>query len=150
MPLITTYVDAPGIETDVKTGEAKIYQFTSKKEFSPDHTLNLAIYRTSLREGCELSSKLLPIVVAMWEQKGNYRLTDFYSFDHNAILLSHGYSRWNGDEKRWDAHEEHDTSLDRLIEHGESIREMIGEYSIDATLAMTNVVIDLREGTLRS
>ncbi|MBU3957625.1 MAG: hypothetical protein KKB25_00955 [Nanoarchaeota archaeon] len=141
------YTDAPGVRTNFKEGKAGILQLFSEKRFSSDHILNLDIYKTTLYEGCELSSKLLPLVVGIWEKKENEILTDFYSFDNNGICLSHGYSRKKGEKRIID--EEHDTDISRLIEHGEDIKEMIGDYPIPVPLLTHPIVMDLRINNLR-
>lgn len=141
------YIDAPGVRTNFKEGRAGIQQLSSVKRFSPKHELTLEIYKTTLYEGCELSSKLLPVVVGMWEAKEDEWLTDFYSFDNNGICLSHGYSRKKGDKRVVD--EEHDTDISRLVEHGENIKEMIGDYPIPIPLLTHPTVMDLRINNLR-
>jgi len=83
----------------------------------------------------------------MWERKGDERLNDFYSFDNNGVCLSHGYSRMKNGQRVVD--EQHDTDISRLIEYGEVIKDLIGDYPIPAQLAMHTTVIDLRQNTLR-
>ena len=146
MPL--QYVDAPGVKTHFEEGDAKILQLNSEKEFRSNHTLRLSVYRTSLRSGCHLSSKLLPIVLRMIERKDDYQWSDFYSFDHNGKLLSHGYSRTDLKTKKCEVDEAHDLSLDRLLEHGENIREMIRDYPLPFGLSSLYVLNDLRENLI--
>ncbi len=140
------YVDAPGVRTTFKEGRAGIQQLASVKRFSPTHELTLEIYKTTLYEGCSLSSKLLPLVVGMWEKKGDESLVDFYSFDNNGVCLSHGYSRKKGEKRTVD--EEHDTNISRLIEHGENIKEMIGDYLVPVPLLTHPTVMVLRSNSL--
>jgi hypothetical protein len=142
-----TYADPPGVENKVLEGDAKILQLESIKTFSEEHTLNLAIYKISLGVDCELSSKILPLVVKLSEKKGKDRFTDFYSFDNNGILLCHGYYSYDGEKKKHSP-EAHDLSLDRLIEHGETIRGMIRHVPIYAQMSMHNTVNELRENAL--
>ena len=132
----------------LREGQAKLYQLKVSREISRDHSLDLLICKTSLYGGSLISSKLLPLVVAMWEEKGDERYHDFYSFDNNGVCLSHGYSRWKGDEKVVD--EEHDTDIGRLIDNGRVIEEMMRRYSLPAKLAMHTTVIDLKNNVLRS
>ena len=149
MPLrqYAEWVNPKGVETNLYQGDAKLLQLVSKKVFSPEHTLDLGIYRHQFFEGCRPSSKLFPLIVALWETDGQKRLNDFYSFDNNGVLLSHGYSRWENGKSTMA--EQHDLSLDRLVEHGSAIAEMVGEYPIPAALAIHTTVIDLRNNMLR-
>lgn len=149
MPLIqyAELVNHERVETLFYQGDAKLLQLVSKKFFSRDHILSLEIYKYQLFEGCRTSSKLFPLVVALWERDGQKRLNDFYSFDNNGILLSHGYSRWENEKPI--VSEQHDLSLERLVEHGATISEMILEYPIPAALAMHKTVIDLQHNMLR-
>ncbi|MBS3083284.1 hypothetical protein J4423_00600 [Candidatus Pacearchaeota archaeon] len=111
------WVDAPGCKTSFKEGRAGIQQLTAEKVFSPDHSFNLLIAKTTLYEGCDLSSKLLPLVVAMRERKRGEGRNDFYSFDNHGICLSHGYSIAKDGKLVVD--EAHDTDVGRLIERGD-------------------------------
>jgi len=149
MPLqqYAEWVDPPGTKTSFQEGKAGILQLKAHKQFSPEHTLDLLVCKTTLYEDCNISSKLLPLVVAMWERKGNERFNDFYSFDNNGVCLSHSYKRWK--DRKLTADEEHDTDLSRLVEYGGVIKEMIGDYPIPAHLAMHTTVIDLRNNCLR-
>jgi len=147
MPLVTEYIDAPGIKTTLKVGDAEIFQLTSKKEFSNNHTLEVDIYKTSLGKDCSLSSKLLPLVVAMWEENKENQLNDFYSFDNNGVLLSHGCKRW--ENKILTVDEKHDKNLRRLIQHGETIKEMIGDFPLPFQLTIHPTILDLRENKLK-
>ncbi|MEK6895317.1 MAG: hypothetical protein AABX48_02245 [Nanoarchaeota archaeon] len=148
MSLVTEsrFVNALNTRTSYKEGNAKILQLRAEKEFSPDHRLVLAVYKTSLYEGCLLSSKLLPLVVAMWENKVKDRYNDFYSFDNNGVCLSHGYSWFeNG---KYTANEQHDNDISRLLKHGANIREMIENYPVGVPLAIHTTVIDLMNNML--
>jgi len=149
MPLrqYVEWVDAPGMKTTLKDGKAVIWQLDSHKDFSPNHTLDVLVCKTSLRGGCEFSSKLLPLVVAMWEKKEDERLNDFYSFDNNGVCLSHGYSRWK--DGQCVVNEQHDTDVSRLVEYGEVIKEMFEGYPIPVPLAGHTTVIDLMNNCLR-
>ena len=143
-----TYIDPPGVETEVGEGKAGVISLDATRKISRDHTLRLGIYRTTLYNGCLVSSKLLPLVVAMWERNNRIRTVwnDFYSFDHNGVLLSHGYSMWREGQKT--VNEKHDLSLERLMGNGEHIQYMIGEVPLPAQLAMHFTVTDLRQNTL--
>ena len=149
MPLqqYAEWVDAPGTKTSFQEGRAGILRLDAHKEFSTEHTLDLVIAKTTLYENCNISSKLLPLVVAMWERKGDERLNDFYSFDNNGVCLSHGYSRMENGQRI--VNEQHDTDISRLVEYGEVIKDLIGDYPIPAQLTMHTTVIDLRQNTLR-
>lgn len=138
-----------GDKTTCEIGDAEIYQFRSHRELASNHTLDLAIYRTSLRSGCNLSSKLLPVVVTLIEADGKKEFVDFYSFDHKEVLLSHGYSRIGMENENDNVEEAHDLSLDRLVAYSDTIRDMIGGYPVPSTLGMTGIVISLMEGCLR-
>ena len=148
MPLqqYAEWVDAPGAKTYFQEGRAGILRLDAHKEFSPDHTLDLVVAKTTLYEDCNISSKLLPLVVATWERKGDERLNDFYSFDNNGVCLSHGFSRMKNGQRV--VNEQHDTDISRLVEYGEVIKDLIGDYPIPAQLAMHTTVIDLRQNTL--
>ncbi|MBS3082236.1 hypothetical protein J4416_04910 [Candidatus Pacearchaeota archaeon] len=141
------WVDAPGSTTIFKEGRAGILQLEAKRIFSPDHIFNLLIAKTMLYEGCDLSSKLLPLFVGMWDDKKNERRNDFYSFDNNGICLSHGYSITRNGERIVD--EAHDTKVDRLVEYGRVIKELIGEYPLPAQLSTHTTVNDLMNNSLR-
>lgn len=133
--------------TTLQEGEAKVIQLKSTKQFSPKHSLDLLILKTTIFRGCEFSSKLLPLVVRMIEDKSEEKLTDVYSFDNNGTCLSHGYSRYRDGKAVVD--EQHDTDISRLIEHGKSIKEMIGEYyPIPTPLVIHTTFLDLRENCL--
>lgn len=146
MPVRYVYEDAPGVKTIFEEGKAGILQLFSKKEFSEDHTLAIHIYKVTLYEGCNCSSKIFPLVVGLWEQEDDMRYTDFYSFDNNGVLLSHGF--FSSEKGRRIIDEQHDLSLDRLVEHGETIKEMIGDYPLAAQLAMHPTLSDLRGNLL--
>jgi len=141
------WVDPPGMRTTFQEGRAGFLQLDAHKEFSPDHTLHLGVFKTTFYEGCSVSSKLIPLVVGLWEKKGDERLKDFYSFDNNGVCLSHGYSRWEGGKTV--VNEQHDTDISRLVEHGRVIGEMIGDYPIPVPLVIHTTVIDLRNNCLR-
>lgn len=136
----------PGVETIWKKGFAEILQLKSHKDFSEDHYLKLEIYKTKLSPDCGACLLLFPLIVGMWEKDGNNSSTDFYSFDRNGLCLSHGYSRTKDGERI--VNEEHDTDISKLIEYGEIIQEMIGEYPTPAELGTHNVVIDLMKNCL--
>lgn len=83
----------------------------------------------------------------MWEKKEDEGLTDFYSFDNNGVCLSHGYSRTKNGQIV--VNEEHDTDINRLVEHGEAIKEMIGDYPIPVPLLTHRTVMGLRSNSLK-
>ena len=140
------WINPLGVETNLYEGDSKLLQLVSRKVFSPKHTLDLGIYRHQFFKGCNPSSKLFPLIMALWETDDKKRFNDFYSFDNNGVLLSHGYSRWENGKPS--VVEQHDFSLDRLLEHGSVITEMIGEYPIPAALASHTTIIDLRNNIL--
>ncbi|MBR9706225.1 hypothetical protein GOV14_04270 [Candidatus Pacearchaeota archaeon] len=149
MPLkqFVEWVNAPGSETIYQEGKAGILQLSAHKNFSLTHTLDLKICKTTFYEICNVSSKIFPLVVAMWEKKAEERLTDFYSFDNNGICLSHGYSRWeNGSSV---INEAHDTDIGRLVEHGEVIKELIYDYPVPMQLGIHTTFIDLANNSLK-
>lgn len=150
MPLrhYTEWENPPGVDVNLREGEAKLWQLKAAKAYSDQHTLHLGIYKFSLISDCFESSKLFPLVVALRERDGQQRTNDFYSFDNNGILLSHGYSRWEGN--RILVNEQHDLSLERLVEKGELIAEMIGYYPVPMPLAIHTTVIDLKHNCLRT
>ncbi len=82
----------------------------------------------------------------MWEKDGNNSSTDFYSFDNNGLCLCHGYSRTRNGKRIVD--KEQDTDIGKLIEYGEIIQEMIGEYPIPQEFATIPAMIDLRRNCL--
>ena len=141
------WIDLPGMKTTFQEGKAGIQQLNASKQFSPNHTLNLAIYKVTLYEGCALSSKLLPLVIAMHERKEDESLSDFYSFDNNGICLSHGYSRYK--DKKAVVEEQHDTDISRLIEHGKTIEEMIRDYPLPTPILTHITVMDLTCNSLK-
>ncbi|MDO8528489.1 MAG: hypothetical protein Q7S06_01195 [Nanoarchaeota archaeon] len=140
------WFDVPRTKVSFQEGRAGILQLDAHKEFSPNHTLDLLICKTTLYEGCTISSKLLPLVVAMWERKEDERLNDFYSFDNNGVCLSHGYSRIKNGKRV--VNEQHDIDISRLVEYGEIIKELIRDYPFISQLAGDRTVMDLRENTL--
>lgn len=141
------WVDAPGTKTSFQEYRTGILKLDAHKEFSPDHALDLLVCKTIIYEGCNISSKLLPLVVAMWEKKGDERLNDFYCFDNNGICLSHGYSRMKNGQRV--VNEQHDTDISRLVEYGEVIKGLFGDYPIPVQLAMHTTMIDLTNNVLR-
>ncbi len=143
----TEWIDAPGTRVSFYEGRAGLLQLEAHKEFSPEHTLDLRICKTTLYDDCFISSKLLPLVVAMWEKKEIEGFSDFYSFDNNGVCLSHGYSRLKNRERVVD--EQHDKDISRLIEYGAIIKELISDYPLPVQLAIHTTIIDLRENTLR-
>ena len=120
------WVDAPGTKVILEEGKAGIIQLRAHKDFSSSHTLDFMMYKTTLYDGCKLSSKVLPLVIQLWERKEGERLTDIYSFDDNAICLSHGFNRYKNGKIIVD--EQHDTDISRLVEHGATIAEMLHDY----------------------
>ena len=86
-------------------------------------------------------------MVTLREHIGDKKFNDFYSFDNNERCLSHGYSRWEGNKQTVD--EKHDTDISRLLEHGATIKEMIGEYPADARFITNGTVISLMGNLLR-
>jgi len=149
MPLLkyAQWQNPPGVETTFVEGDTKLLQLRSRRVYSPDHSLYLGVYKTHLIGDCNESSKIFPLVVALREIDGQDRFLDFYSFDNNGILLSHGFSRVKAGQRI--VNEQHDLSLERLIEKGPEISEMIGEYPLPAPLAVHTTVIDLRNNCLR-
>jgi len=141
------WVDPPGMETKYNEIKAVVQQIESTKKISDDHELYLSIFKPSLRESTNISSKTIPLVIAMSEEKANELFTDFYSFDDNGLCLSHGYSRVKDGKLVVDG--AHDTDISRLIEHGENIKEMIGDYPIPLPLLTRTTVMDLRVNCLK-
>ncbi len=136
---------------------AEVQNFKARKVISPNHSLELLVAVTSLRGEGNVSSKLLPVIVGMWEDKKvqdnenperyvPVKFTDFYSFDHNGILLSHGYSRIVDGKTTVD--EAHDLSVSRLHENREYIREMLGKYPLPLQLTIAHAVSCLRDGCI--
>jgi hypothetical protein len=150
MPMFGMYVNAPGVKTEYREGDSRVLQLQSKKELGDSHYLWFGIYKVSLRQGCELSSKILPLVVQMNEHDGvrKDRWNDIYSFDNNGVLLSHGFSRMENGV--WVADEQHDLDVSRLILHKDNIRQMIGDYPTPIPLITHTTVIDLMNGTLEA
>jgi len=164
------YAPPEGVTTEFKRGEAEILQLYSRKVFDPEHALDILILKTSLRRGNEFSSKLLPLVVRLTEEKPDEYNFDVYSFDTHgnclahtgssvlrnrntkletelgseAILRSHGYSVRGDDWVR----EEFDTDVTRLVAYGETIKEMIGGYPVNPILGTHSTVIGLMYNTL--
>ena len=120
--------------------KAGILQLSAEKKFE-SYSLRLGLYRTHLYPGATLSHKILPVVVTLMEKKGHSRSSHIYSFDHNGILLSHGYSVYENDECIVD--EAHDMSLDKLIEHGKEIEEMAGNVVVPVSFLMSKVIADI-------
>lgn len=147
MSLEKTWVNPEGVKTDFVEGGAGLLQLSSRKEFSPDHILDLLICKTAIYEDCAISSRVLPLVVVMNEGIGTKKFFDAYSFDNKGVCLSHGYSRWEDGWKIVD--EEHDTDVSRLKERGEDIRKMIEGYPVPFPLATHRTVMDLRDNCLR-
>jgi len=148
MPLDHTiqWRDSPGCATRLEEGRAGIIQLSARKVYSSEHSLDLLFCKTTLYEGCFVSSKLLSLVVGMWERDGNKKFQDIYSFDNNGICLCHSYSRWeNGEGVEL---EQHNTDVGRLIENGAVIQELIGEYPMSNRLALHTTMIDLRNNCL--
>ena len=148
MPLYIeeTWVDAPGTKVTLEEGRAGIIQLKAHKDFSPSHTLDFMVYKTTLYEGCRLSSKVLPLVIQLWEQKENERLTDVYSFDDNGICLSHGYNRDKDGKIIVD--EQHDIDISRLVEHGATISEMLCDYpGVPVPLTIHPTMADARHNS---
>lgn len=129
--LKTEYIEQP----DVKLMILRI-----RKEYHPKHILKADIYQLA-NTGRHTSSKLFPLVIAMWEEKDSGYLTDFYSFDNNGVCLSHGYSRVKNDKVIVD--EEHDTDISRLLEHKETFKEAIKHTSIPPRLSTATTVMNL-------
>jgi hypothetical protein len=141
------WVNESGCHTSYREGETGILELQANKIFSQGHGLRLHISKiTSHREG--ISSKLLPLIVAMWEKKGDSQFNDFYSFDSHGDCLSHGYSRSEMGKAIVD--EEHDRDVARLIEHGKTIQELIGDYPTEGRFETNPTVIDLKENMLRN
>lgn len=132
--------------TSFQEVKAEILQLSLHREFSSEHTLDIFICKTSLLEPSDLSSKLFPLVIAMWENKGGEELKDFYSFDNNGLCLSHGYSRRKNGLIL--VKEKHDTNISRLVEYGELIKGLIGEYQVPFYLSADTTFNSLRNNTL--
>ena len=144
--LSDSYTDPPGMKRVYQEGGAKIYQLKSQKQFNEEHSLTLLILKTSLNEGCEFSSKLLPLVVWLREDKRDEKFIDIYSFDNNQVCLSHGYSRYEDGKEI--AEEKHDLDISRLKEHGETIKEMLKEYLLPVPLGRDLTVANLKKNCL--
>ena len=130
MPIERTakWVDPPNTRVNFKEGDAKILQFIIDQDISSEESFEFHAYKTSLREGCILSSKVLPLIMQMWETKGDKRFYDVYSFDNNGLCLSHGYSRYENGEKIAD--EEHDQDTKRLVEKTGLIHQLAGDFPL--------------------
>ncbi len=147
MPYESKYIEPKGVKNTDSIGKAKIFQFRSKKKFSLEHTLTLGINKISLGEDCMGSSKIYPVVVQMWETKGDEKFFDIYSFDHKANCLAHSYNRMKAGKII--VHEAHDNDISRLVEHGETIMELIGDCPMYGCLLADSTVIDLRNNEIR-
>ena len=136
----------PGVDTTWEKGFAEILQLRSRKDFSEAHYLKLEIYKTKLSPDCSARSALFPLIVGMWEKDGEDGSTDFYYLDNDGLCLCHEYSRTKDEEVIVD--KEQDTDIGKLIEYGEIIQEMIGEYPIPQEFATIPAMIDLRRNCL--
>ncbi len=120
---------------------AILRSFSFTKTFSPNHSLQADIYGI-YNVGELASTKLFPIIIAMWETRDDEYLTDFYSFDHKGICLSHGYSRVKNGKPA--VSEQHDTDTSRLVEHKKTFREAIKkEQSVSPALYTEEVIMNL-------
>jgi hypothetical protein len=135
-----------GGEAVSEIGDAEIQQMLAAKTFWEKGSFSLGIYMVSLKPNCShLSSKVFPVIVKMDERKGEELLTDIYSFDHNGVLLSHGYSTSRKGEMVVD--EEHDLSLERLVQNGKIIQEMIRNLPLPFPLTSTPIMGALRNNS---
>ncbi|MBI4116835.1 hypothetical protein HY449_03770 [Candidatus Pacearchaeota archaeon] len=138
--------EAPGKKATLEEYDAGTINLDARTQFSPEHALYLGIYKVTLREPSQLSSKLFPLVVRLQEKKLGEHLFDVYSFDNNGICLSHGYSRYKCKEIL--VNEQHDLDVSRLVEHGRAIEDMISHFSIPFQLTVHPTFCDLRSNSL--
>jgi len=144
MPLDGIWTNPPGANVDYKEGNAKLLQFRIEQKLSTNHNFFFRAYKVSLKEGCEVSSKTLPLVIQMIEQQNDKKFVDIYSFDNHGACLSHGYTRYeNG---KLIVNEEHDTDVSRLVEKSKLISELARGYPIPFPLGTHSTIIDLLEG----
>ncbi|MBR9676597.1 hypothetical protein GOV04_00455 [Candidatus Woesearchaeota archaeon] len=132
------------LEVQVNQSDASLFQIYANHQFSPNHSLMFNIIRTSLKpNSSNISSKVLPVIVHMIEEKGNDKYIDIYTFDHKGTLLNHGYSEYKDGQCVVD--EEHDLSIDRLVEQGEAISDILKLLGLPVGLGSCMPVLDLRE-----
>lgn len=144
MPLKSIWTNPPGTNVDYKEGDAKLLQFKIEQKLSANHNFLFRAYKISLKEGCAVSSKTLPLVIQMIEQQNGKKFIDIYSFDNHGGCLSHGYSRYeNG---KLIVNEEHDTDVSRLTEKSKLILELAKDYPLPPPLGTHTTIIDLLEG----